>query len=134
MLDVIAGKRDHIKIFGTDYNTIDGTCIRDYVHVSDLIDAHIKGLESIKNGGKNRVYNLGTGQGFSVREVIRCAQQITNKTIKIEECGRRSGDCAKLVSSSFLVKEELEWYPLRSNLNQMIEDAWRWHKAGSYSR
>ena len=134
VLDTIAGRRDHIKIFGTDYKTIDGTCVRDYVHVSDLIDAHILGLEWIKRGGENRTYNLGSGQGFSVREVIKCVQQVTNEKVPVEECNRRSGDCTKLVSGSFLVKKELGWNPIRSNLNQMITDAWKWHKTGLYSK
>lgn len=134
ILDAALGKYDHIKIFGTDYKTVDGTCIRDYVHVSDLIDAHILGLKWIKSGRENRIYNLGTGQGFSVREVIKCAQQVTNETVPVVEYNRRSGDCTKLVSSSLLVKKELGWNPLRSNLNQMITDAWRWHQTGPYSQ
>ena len=134
VLDTIAGKRDHIKIFGTDYKTNDGTCVRDYVHVCDIVDAHILGLKWIKSGGANRIYNLGTGQGFSVRQVIKCAQQVTNQTLSVVEFSRRSGDCTKLVSSSSLVKEELGWNPFRSNLNQMITDAWRWHQTELYSK
>ncbi len=132
VLETISGNCKHVKIFGTDYKTNDGTCVRDYVHVSDLIDAHILGLKWIKNGGVNKIYNLGTGEGFSVREVINCAEQVTNKIVPVIECSRRPGDCTKLVSSSSLVKEELGWNPFRSNLNQIITDAWEWHKTGFY--
>jgi UDP-glucose 4-epimerase len=132
VLDTIMGKRDFISIFGTDYNTHDGTCIRDYVHVCDLIDAHILGMKWIETKGINRIYNLGTGKGFSVREVIKHIQKVTNKNITVLEGDRRSGDCSKLVSSSQLIKKELGWNPLRSNLDEMIKDAWRWHKKGLY--
>jgi len=134
VLDAIAGKLNSIKIFGTDYNTSDGTCIRDYVHVCDLVDAHILGMKWLKKGKANRIYNLGTGIGFSVREVIEQSKQVTNKTIPVIEANRRPGDCTKLVSSSFLAKKELGWDPFRSNLNQMITDAWRWHQTGFYSQ
>ena len=134
ILDTVLGNRKHIKIFGTDYNTSDGTCIRDYVHVSDLVDAHILGLKWINSLGENRIYNLGTGKGFSVREVIKCVQEVTNEIVPVIECSRRPGDCTNLVASSFLVKEELGWKHFRSNLNQMITDAWRWHQTGFYTK
>lgn len=132
VFDSITGKRDHIKIYGTDYNTFDGTCVRDYIHVSDLVDAHILGLEKIKQNKESKIYNLGTGKGFTVREVIKCAEEVTNGIVNVVETDRRSGDCAQLVSSSLLAKKELGWMPYRSNLNQMITDAWRWYKTGIY--
>ena len=134
ILDTVAGKRKHIKIFGTDYKTFDGTCVRDYVHVSDIVDAHILGLKWIKSGEDSRIYNLGTGKGYSVREVIKCAEKVTSKTISVLECNRRFGDCSKLVSSSLLANKELDWSPIRSNLDQIIKDAWKWHQIGYFSK
>ena len=134
ILDVIDGKRDKITIFGTDYRTPDGTCIRDYVHVCDLVDAHVLGLKWIENGGSNKVFNLGTGTGFSVREVIEHAGIVTNRDVPVVEGDRREGDCTKLVSGSELAQVELGWEPKRSSLHHMITDAWRWHKAGGYDK
>ena len=134
ILDAIDGKRDVITIFGTDYETPDGTCIRDYVHVCDLVDAHVSGLNWLENGGSNRVFNLGTGNGFSVREVIEHSRIVTNRKVPIIEGQRRSGDCTKLVSGSELAKSTLGWVPKRSTLNQMITDAWRWHRNGGYTK
>ena len=134
ILDVIDGKRDKITIFGTDYETPDGTCIRDYVHVCDLVDAHVLGLKWIENGGSNKVFNLGTGTGFSVREVIEHAGIVTNRDVPVVEGDRREGDCTKLVSGSELAQVELGWEPKRSSLHHMITDAWRWHKAGGYDK
>ena len=132
VLDTIEGKRDALTIFGTDYDTPDGTCIRDYVHVCDLIDAHILGLEWLLNGKGSRIFNLGTGDGFSVRQVIEHAKHVTNKVIPLIEGERRPGDCTKLVSGSVRAREELGWSARRSNLKQMITDAWRWHQNGGY--
>ena len=134
ILDAIDGKRDSITIYGTDYETQDGTCIRDYVHVCDLIDAHVLGLKWLENGGSDRVYNLGTGVGFSVREVIDRAGVVTNQAVPIIEGPRRSGDCTMLVSGSELAQAELGWRPKRSSLDYMIKDAWRWHQSGGYSK
>ena len=134
VLDTIEGKRDFLKIFGTDYKTIDGTCIRDYIHVSDVIEAHVLGLKWINNSGQNRIYNLGTGQGFSVYQIIDHAEKVTKKEVSVIECGRRPGDCTKLVSDSSLIQKELGWKPFRSNLNQIISDAWKWHQTGFYSK
>ena len=131
-METVSGKRKYIKIFGTDYKTFDETCIRDYVHVSDIADAHLLGLKWINNGQDSRIYNLGTGRGFSVREVIKCVEKVTKKNISILECGRRFGDCSKLVSGSALANQELGWSPYRSNLNQIIIDAWRWHQKRFY--
>ncbi|MDC0969285.1 UDP-glucose 4-epimerase GalE [Alphaproteobacteria bacterium] len=129
----IDGKREKLTIFGTDYDTHDGTCIRDYVHVCDLVDAHILGLQWLQEGKNSRVFNLGTGNGFSVREVIEQAKKITNQEFLVIEGKRRPGDCTKLVSGSSLAEAELGWSLNRSNLTMMITDAWRWHKNGSYS-
>lgn len=134
ILDAIDGKRDQITIFGTDYETPDGTCIRDYVHVCDLVDAHVLGMKWLENGGCNKVFNLGTGTGFSVREVIEHASVVTNRHVPIFEGARREGDCTKLVSGSELARGDLGWEPKRSSLRNMITDAWRWHQVGGYKK
>ncbi|QDC07936.1 UDP-glucose 4-epimerase GalE [Oceanicola sp. D3] len=134
MLDAIAGKRDALTIFGTDYNTPDGTCIRDYVHVSDLVDAHVKGLEWLKSGKESRVFCLGSGHGFSVREVVDASRAVTNREVPIVEGDRRPGDPAALVSGSHRATEELGWTPKRSDIATMIADAWRWHQSEPYER
>ncbi|GAA6209096.1 UDP-glucose 4-epimerase GalE [Cognatishimia sp. WU-CL00825] len=128
MLDAIDGKRDALTIFGTDYDTPDGTCIRDYVHVCDLVDAHVLGLKWLKDGKDSRVFNLGTGDGFSVRQVISHSHAVTNRDVPYVEGARRAGDCTKLVSGSTRAVAELGWEPKRSNLQAMIKDAWRWHQ------
>ena len=132
ILEGIENLNSSVTIYGTDYDTPDGTCIRDYVHVCDLVDAHILGLRWLKSGGKNSVYNLGSNDGFSVREVINTVEYVTQKNINIIEGRRREGDCAKLVSRSDLAKKELGWKPYRSNLNKMIIDSWRWHQKRNY--
>ena len=132
ILDAIVGRRGAITIFGTDYETHDGSCIRDYVHVCDLVDAHVLGLKWLENGGPNRIFNLGTGNGFSVREVIENAGLVTNRKVPVVEGPRRAGDCKKLVSGSDLAKSELGWVPKRSTLNDMITDAWRWHQTDGF--
>jgi len=132
MLDAIAGKRDALTVHGTDYNTPDGTCIRDYVHVCDLVDAHVLGLKWLKNGKGSRVFNLGTGSGFSVREVIQHSRAITNRNVPYVDGDRRPGDCTRLVSGSTRAVAELGWTPTRSTLETMIADAWRWHQTGHY--
>jgi UDP-glucose 4-epimerase len=132
ILDAIDGKRDALTIFGTDYDTPDGTCIRDYVHVCDLVDAHILGLRWLQKNRGSRIFNLGTGHGFSVREVVNQAGQLTNKPAQIIEGERRPGDCTKLVSGSSRAVSELGWSANRSNMKQMITDAWRWHQTAGY--
>lgn len=132
ILETLSGKRDMLTVYGTDYDTKDGTCIRDYVHVSDLVDAHILGLEWLNKGKRNRIFNLGTGQGYSVREVIDQASRVTNNPIPVKYGNRRPGDCEKLVSGSLRAKKELGWAPHKSNLNQMITDAWRWSQKAAY--
>nr|WP_319248877.1 UDP-glucose 4-epimerase GalE [uncultured Celeribacter sp.] len=132
MLDAIAGKRDALTIFGTDYETPDGTCIRDYVHVCDLVDAHVLGLKWLEEGKGSRVFNLGTGKGFSVREVIDHSRAVTNMDVPYVEGDRRPGDCTKLVSGSERAVRELGWMPKCSTLETMIRDAWKWHQTGHY--
>ncbi|WP_419739099.1 UDP-glucose 4-epimerase GalE [Ruegeria sp.] len=134
MLDAIDGKRDGLTVFGTDYDTPDGTCIRDYVHVCDLVDAHILGLNWLQQGKGNRVFNLGTGSGFSVLEVIEQSKTVTNRAVPYNIGPRRAGDCTKLVSGSVRAEGELGWRPKRSTLETMITDAWRWHQTGAYEK
>jgi UDP-glucose 4-epimerase len=132
LLDAIDGKRPALTVYGSDYPTADGTCIRDYVHVSDLADAHVLGLQWLQSGKGNRVFCLGTGKGFSVREVIDHARLITNREVPIIEGSRRAGDAAKLVSGSARAIAELGWLPDRSTLPQMIADAWRWSQGKGF--
>ncbi|EEE39170.1 UDP-glucose 4-epimerase [Rhodobacteraceae bacterium KLH11] len=134
MLDAIEGKRDGLTVFGTDYDTPDGTCIRDYVHVCDLVDAHVLGLNWLEQGKESRVFNLGTGSGFSVMEVIEHSKAVTNRAVPYTIGPRRAGDCTRLVSGSVRAEEELGWRPKRSTLETMITDAWRWHQNGSYDK
>lgn len=134
MLDAIDGKRDALTIFGTDYDTPDGTCIRDYVHVCDLVDAHVLGLKWLMDGKVSRVFNLGTGTGFSVRDVIQQSRSVTNREVPYKEGPRRAGDCTKLVSGSTRASKELGWSPVRSTMATMVADAWRWHQTGHYEK
>ena len=134
ILDAIDGKRDSLTIFGTDYDTPDGTCIRDYVHVCDLVEAHVLGLKWLQEGRGSRVFNLGTGDGFSVREVIEHAEQVTKRPVPLKKGARRVGDCTKLLSGSSRAVSELGWSATRSNMKQMITDAWRWHQKGAYEK
>ncbi|ENK1242696.1 UDP-glucose 4-epimerase GalE [Clostridium botulinum] len=127
ILDVALGKREKIIIFGEDYPTKDGTCIRDYIHVSDLASAHLLALERLKNGGDSSIYNLGNEKGFSVKEIIEATKKITGKEIKSEIGKRRSGDPAILIASSKKAKEELNWEPKFSDINTIIKTAWNWH-------
>lgn len=117
-----------LKIFGTDYPTIDGTCIRDYIHVTDLADAHIRALELLAGDGASAVYNLGNGSGFSVREVISTAEAVVDKAIPVIEDKRRPGDPAILVASAEKAKRELGWQPHFCDLKTIISTAWEWHK------
>ena len=133
MLEAVDGKRPGLTVHGTDYDTTDGTCIRDYVHVMDLVEAHVLGLRWLRDGKGSRVFNLGTGCGFSVREVITAAGQVTNLPVPCTDGPRRAGDATKLVSGSTRASEDLGWEPFRSTMPQMIADAWRWHKHGHYS-
>ncbi|KAF0676380.1 UDP-glucose 4-epimerase GalE [Profundibacterium mesophilum] len=134
MLDAIDGRRPALTVHGTDYDTEDGTCIRDYVHVCDLVDAHALGLGWLRAGKGSRVFNLGTGSGFSVREVIDQSRAVTNRDVPFELGPRRPGDATRLVSGSQRAERELGWSPSRSQLRDMIGDAWRWHQTGHYER
>jgi UDP-glucose 4-epimerase len=127
ILDVALGRRASIKIFGQDYPTKDGTCVRDYIHVQDLADAHLLALGALSE--KSRlIYNIGNGQGFTVREVIDSVRRVTGRPIAVEECPRRPGDPAVLVASSEKIKAELGWRPKFSELDQIISSAWEWHQ------
>lgn len=128
VLQTALGKRDSIGIFGTDYDTPDGTCIRDYIHVNDLAFAHILGLEYLLNGGNTDFFNLGNGGGFSVKEVIAQAEKITGKKIKVVASDRRPGDPPVLVGSSDKAKRILGWSPQYSDLSDIIAHAWQWHQ------
>lgn len=132
MLQAIDGQRPALTVFGDDYPTPDGTCIRDYVHVSDLARAHVQGLEWLTGGRGSRVFCLGSGKGFSVREVIDHARHVTNLPVPLVQGDRRPGDAARLVSGSRRAIEELGWRPERSTLPQMIADAWAWHRKGGF--
>jgi UDP-glucose 4-epimerase len=132
ILDAVDGKRAALTVHGTDYPTADGTCIRDYVHVMDLVDAHVKGLEWLRAGRGSRVFCLGTGSGFSVREVVDATRHVTNRPVPMVDGPRRGGDAVKLVCGSTRAKAELGWEPGRSTMKQMIGDAWRWHQNGTY--
>ncbi len=134
LLEVISCQREALSLFGTDYPTPDGTCIRDYVHVGDLVDAHILGVKWLEAGKGSRVFNLGTGTGFTVREVIAKSGAVTNRAVHVVEKPRRPGDAAMLVSGSQRAHDELGWSPKRSDLATMISDAWRWHQSGHYEK
>lgn len=128
VLDVALGHSDRVEIFGTDYDTPDGTCIRDYIHVSDLADAHVLALEYLDKGGKSDVFNLGNGNGFSVREVITTAMKITGFNIRCLESERRPGDPSVLIGSSEKIRNNLGWKPSYNSLDTIIDTAWQWHK------
>lgn len=128
VLDVAHGKREHIKIFGTDYNTVDGTCIRDYIHVKDLAIAHILAVEHLMNNRESVCLNLGNGKGFSVREVIEMVSAITQKKIRAIDSDRRPGDPPVLIGSSEKIREMLKWEPNYYDLPTIISTAWKWHR------
>lgn len=127
ILQVPLGKRDHISIFGNDYETKDGTCIRDYIHVMDLADAHVKAIEYLLQGNNSEIFNLGTGEGQSVNEMIEAAEEVVGKTIKKEYAPRRAGDPAKLIASNKKAAEILNWQP-KYTLKMIMETAWKFHK------
>ena len=128
VLDAAIGKRDRVSIFGTDYPTPDGTCIRDYIHVSDLADAHVLGLERLDAGHSSEVFNLGNGTGFSVRQVIDTAERVTGRTIPRREEPRRDGDPPALVGSSEKARRVLGWSPRHADLETIVATAWGWHE------
>ena len=127
VLQVPNGKRESVSIYGTDYDTPDGTCIRDYIHVTDLAEAHILAVEYLMNGGESNVFNLGNGVGYSVREVIETARKVTGHPIPAVEIPRRAGDPARLVASGEKAKTVLGWEPKITSLEDIIRSAWVWH-------
>ena len=132
VLDAASGRRPSITVFGADYPTPDGTCIRDYLHVEDLVEAHVLGLDRLLAGGPGLIANLGTGRGYSVREVIDRARHVTGLSIPEQAGDRRLGDPARLVCDGRRAMAELGWIPRRSDLDTMIADAWAWHQRGGY--
>ena len=128
ILQVPNGQREFISIFGNDYPTPDGTCIRDYIHVTDLADAHILAVDYLLKGGQSDIFNLGNGVGFSVREVIETARKVTGHPIHAKEVARRAGDPAQLIASSEKAKKVLGWNPQHDSLEEIISTAWNWHK------
>ena len=128
ILQTALGQREKMFIFGDDYDTPDGTCVRDYIHVTDLADAHIKALEKLFKTNESGIYNLGNGKGFSVKEVIEKAKKVTGKDFKVEIEARRNGDPSTLIASSEKAIKELGWKPKFNTLDKIIETAWNWHK------
>ena len=128
ILQVPLGKRDHITIFGENYDTPDGTCIRDYIHVIDLADAHVLALEYLRKDGESNIFNLGNGKGFSVKEMILASERATGQKIKVEIGERRAGDPAQLIASSEKAQKILGWKPKYTNVEEIIKTAWTWHK------
>jgi UDP-glucose 4-epimerase len=128
ILDVALGRRAGIKIFGRDYPTKDGTCVRDYIHVQDLAEAHLLALDALSEANSRLIYNIGNGQGFTVLEVIESVRRVTGRSIAVEECERRPGDPAVLVASSEKIKSELGWKPQFAELDTIIASAWQWHQ------
>lgn len=128
ILQAASGRRENIKVFGRDYVTPDGTCIRDYIHVMDLCDAHLLAIEKLREMGKSAQYNLGNGNGFSVQEVIDAACRVTGRDIPVADAPRRDGDPAVLVADSARAKKELGWQPQYADLDKIVEDAWAWER------
>lgn len=132
VLQVGLGQRDKIFIFGDDYNTKDGTCVRDYIHVEDLADAHVLSLNYLKEEKKSNVFNLGNGEGFSVKEIIESSRRVTDKEIPAEMADRRAGDPDNLIASSERIKAVLGWEPKYTNVEDIINSAWQWHLNSRY--
>ena len=126
ILQVANNKREKLNVFGDDYPTKDGTCIRDYIHVLDLCDAHVLALEYLINGNPSDVFNLGSGEGFSVLEMVNAARKVTTHPIPLQIAARRAGDPAVLIASSSKAKQVLKWNPIREDIEVMIKDAWTW--------
>lgn len=129
ILQVPMGRRTHVNIYGTDYSTPDGTCVRDYIHVADLADAHIKALKYLKDGGKSRKINLGNEKGFSVREIVAVAERVTGTKIVVREEARRAGDPSILVASAEKARSVLGWTPRHSDPENIVRSAWEWYRA-----
>lgn len=128
ILQVPMGKREHITVFGEDYPTPDGTCLRDYIHVIDLADAHVLAIDYLRKGGESNIFNLGNGRGFSVKEMIEAAKKATGRDIKVEIGARRAGDPAQLIASSEKAKKVLGWQPKYTDVKQIIQTAWTFHQ------
>jgi len=126
ILQALSGKRSHISLFGRDYDTPDGTCIRDYIHIVDLCSAHLLALMKLVKDGTSMRFNLGNGEGFSVQEVISATERVTGKKVKVIEAPRREGDPARLVADATLAKKTLEWAPAYADLETIIAHAWQW--------
>jgi len=129
ILQTALGQRPSIAVFGDDYNTPDGTCVRDYIHVSDLADAHLLAVEHLIAGGESNIFNLGNGQGFSVKEVIEQVREVTGRDFEVVMSPRRAGDPGVLIASSDKARSVLKWQPKRSSLDNIIRSAWAWHSA-----
>lgn len=129
ILQVPLGKRDHVTVYGDDYNTPDGTCIRDYVYIEDLANAHILALKYLRGGGESQIFNLGSGDGYSVMEMINAARKATGRDIAVEIGARRAGDPAKLIADSKKAHEILGWNPKTTKMEDIIASAWRWHSS-----
>ncbi len=127
VLEVARGAREHIRIFGVDYPTPDGTCVRDYIHVSDLVSAHLAAIEALMDGAGSNVYNLGNSRGISVREIIETARRVSGQAIPIVEDERRPGDPAVLIAGSTKIKNELNWQPRFEHIEDIVRTAWNWH-------
>ncbi len=135
VLDAASGRRPHVTVFGTDYDTPDGTCIRDYIHVSDLADAHVKALEALQgSASSSAAYNLGNGLGFSVREVIRAVEEVSGVAVRVIEATRRAGDPPALISNAAKARSELGWRPRFPDIDAIVGTAWAWHQKGSLTR
>jgi len=128
VLAAAAGRLKDIKVFGSDYKTPDGTCLRDYIHVTDLASAHLLALRYLEKGGSSGGFNLGNGKGYSVLQVIKTAEKVTGGKVKIVKAPRRAGDPAALVASSFLIKKKMGWKPRYAGLEEIVRTAWEWHK------
>lgn len=128
VLEAALGKRPAVTVFGQDYETADGTCVRDYIHVEDLIAAHLLALTFLQNGGGSNVFNLGSSQGFSVKEIIETAKEVTGIDIPVQFGARRAGDPSTLIASSEKARSVLGWNPTRTSIQQIIRDAWNWHQ------
>ena len=129
ILQVPNGKREYISIFGNDYDTKDGTCVRDYIHVNDLAQAHILAMKYLCDGNDSNIFNLGNGVGFTVKEVVETARKMTGHPISAKEEPRRAGDPSMLIASSAKAKEVLGWNPQYADLETIIDTAWNWHKS-----
>ena len=133
VLDAAAGLRPEIVVYGDDYDTPDGTCIRDYIHVTDLADAHVRGLRALEDGAKTTAYNLGNGRGFSVKEVIDAARAVTGRVFPVRMGPRRAGDPPSLVGDAVRIQKELGWQPQHAGLAEMVATAWKWHQRKQFN-